>query len=122
MRIFAGFPFRLPNVPCVWKLVAILAEQAHVVHSIFMKVLLRFTLAKTILFRHAHNGLPERQLVVPGLPRDLDSKSRYVHHNGSGNTSPSLLSKQMKSTAPRTAYLAGFRSAPGDSLLRMRAG
>ena len=65
-----GFPFRLPNtnVPCVWKLVAILAEQAHVVHSIRMKVLLRFTLSQMILFRHAHNGLLERQLVVPGLP------------------------------------------------------
>jgi hypothetical protein len=34
-----GFPFRLTNVSCVWILVAILAEQAHVVHSFLVKVL-----------------------------------------------------------------------------------
>ena len=64
-----GFPFRLPNtnVPSVWKLVAILAEQAHVVHCTTSKMLLRCTRGTSAGVHACHGVLKRKPVVLPLL-------------------------------------------------------
>ena len=61
-----ALPLALPNVPRVWKLVATLAEQAHVIHCAGSKMLPRRP-CSTATRGHARHGLLERTCIVMPL-------------------------------------------------------